>query len=662
MTHAPVAPRGLGWLFELRGFLHISALLAIAWSIFHVYSAAFGAPDSMVFRPVHVAMGTAVVFATAPMLRRWQKKGVAPDEAMDEMSIQSECDKRPEPVWMTALDLLLVMASLGIAAFYWLEAGRITTRVQFVDSILVVDVLVGIGITILVLEACRRIAGLSLSLLVLIFLAYQAWGNHLPGLLYHQGLSLERFVELQFLTLQGMFSTPVGVSADYVFYFVLFAAFLEVSGGGRLFINIALALTGRFRGGPAKAAIVGSALMGSVNGSSVANVASTGVFTIPLMKHIGFKARFAAAVEAMASTGGQILPPIMGAGAFIMAQMIGMPYHEVIVAAIIPAVLYFVSAFFMVNKQSAKDGIQATPKDERVGLREIITRIHLLAPFLYLVYMVLSGRSLMSAAFESIVVALVVGFLHRATWFTPYAVLKALENGARRAVSVALPCAAAGIVVGVIIQTNIGLRFTELIFALSGGHVGLALVLVAVVTIILGMGMPSTAAYIMAAVLTAPPLIEMGVAPLVAHMFIFYFSCLAMITPPVALSSFAAASIAGSPIARTGLTAFNISIAAYLVPFAFAFSPALLLEGTLGETVWYTSTALLGVYSLSAAVIGYQFRNLARMRRAAYALGAMGLIYPGYFMTGLMAASVAGLLAWDWSRRGRIPTKQRLMA
>lgn len=639
---------------QFRRFLTVAAVIALGWSGFHLYAAAFGTPHSMVFRPIHVALATALVFAAYPVLRHYRKRGdnvLDSTEPSPEDLLSEEDRRRFEPRWITTMDLVLVVASLGVGGYYLIHSQRIAERVTFIDEVLVSDIVVGLSLIVLVLEACRRVVGLSLSIVALVFLGYQMWGEHLGGALRHSGLNLDRFIDLQFLSPQGMFGTPVGVSADYVFYFILFAAFLEFSGGGKLFIDMAMALTGRAKGGAAKASVVGSALMGSINGSAVANVVGTGVFTIPLMKRMGFKARFAAGVEAMASTGGQLLPPIMGAGAFIMAQMLGMPYYEVIIAALIPSLLYFASGFIMVDKQARKDDLQPLPKGERTPLRDTLTRLHLLIPLGYLVYMILSGRSLMAAAFEAIIAVVLVGFLRRQTWFTPVTVLAALENGARRAVAVALPCALAGIVVGVIVQTNLGRRFTDLVLTLSGGNLVAALVVVMVATIIVGMGMPTTSAYIMGAVLMAPPLIELGVPALAAHLFIFYFACLSMITPPVALAAFAAAGIAGSAIARTAVTAFLISLAAFLVPYAFVFSPALLMQGGVGQTVWVTLTALLGVYALAGAVIGYECGRLGWRSRLLLLASACALIYPGYLVSGIAVLVVGVFIAMQTIRR-----------
>ena len=625
---------------DYRRYLRLGAIIALAWSVFQLYVAAFGAPHQLVFRPMHVALATALVFVAFPFMPSWRKRGAPVDDADEEGGEKST--PRDEPMTMTVIDVILAGVALAIGLFYVANTARISERVTFIDDVLVIDVIVGLGLMLLVLEACRRVVGSSLAIVALVFLAYQFFGHHLPGVLGHAALPLDRFIDLQALSTQGLFGVPTGVAADYVFYFILFAAFLEISGGGRLFIDIALALTGRLKGGPAKAAVVGSAMMGSINGSAVANVVSTGVFTIPMMRRAGFKARFAAGVEAMASTGGQLLPPIMGAGAFVMAQMLGMPYSDVVVAAIIPAALYFLSGFLMVDKTARRDDIQAIDDGDRIGFREISRRIHLLIPLVYLTYLILSGRSLMASAFQAVIAVVVVAFFRRGTWFTPHKILLALEMGARRSVNVALPCAVAGIVVGVITQTNLGLRFTELVLAMSGGHLIPALLLVMVGTIILGMGMPTTSAYIMAAVLMAPPLAEIGVPTLAAHLFIFYFACLSMITPPVALASFAAAGIARSKIFATSIQAFILSLAAYIVPFAFVLSPELLLQGgDVWRIIWFTGTAAVGIYMLATAVVGYEAGQIAVIERVFALALAVALIYPGM----LVSACAAGLAA-----------------
>lgn len=626
---------------DYRQFLKPVALIAIAWSCFQLYAAAQGAPHAMLFRPLHVVFGIALVFAIYPARRGYLRRA---SNASDE-DLPDEVSKGVRaPRWMTVMDGVLVALTIAIGAYYVLNSERISERVTFIDEVTFADRVVGLVLIVLVLEACRRVVGLSLSIVAVLFLVYQLFGDQLTGLLRHRGLTFERFVDLQILSPQGLFGVPVGVSADYVFYFILFAAFLEISGGGKLFIDLALAVTGRARGGPAKAAMVGSALMGSINGSAVANVVGTGVFTIPLMKRTGYRARFAAAVEAMASTGGQLLPPVMGAGAFIMAQMIGWDYRAVALAALIPALLYFIAGYFMVDKEAQRENLRPIAPEDRTRLQDVVGRLHLLLPLGYLVYMILAGRSLMSAAFQAILAVVIVSFLRRVTWLRPATILKALEVGAQRAVNVALPTAVAGIIVGVIIQTNLGLRFTELVLVLSGGSLILALVLTMIGSIVLGLGMPTTSAYIMAAVLLTPPLIELGVPAIAAHLFVFYFACMSMLTPPVALAAFAAAGIAGSPLHQTGLTAFRISIAAYLIPFAFVLSPAMLLEEGIGSAIWFGATALLGTYALASAIIGYQSGILSMWQRILFFAVSAILIYPGELVSGLAVALFLALV------------------
>lgn len=630
-----------------RRFVRVASLLAIGWSLIQLYAAIAGRPDVMLFRPLHVLLAVALVFAAMPVLRRYSGEDHDDESDAEERGTDEDAPpKPPAPVWTRIIDHFCVAASLAAIAYYVLHASRLAERVTFVDEVLVSDVFVGLLILVLILEACRRVVGPSLPILALIFLAYQFWGNHLSGVLRHRGVDLEQFIDLQLLTPQGLFGVPVGISADYVFYFILFAAFLQVSGGGKFFIDLALALTGRARGGPAKASVVGSALMGSINGSAVANVVSTGVFTIPLMRRTGYSRTFAAAVEAMASSAGQILPPIMGAGAFIMAQTIGWPYQEVAFAAIIPALLFFVAGYFMVDLQARRLGITRLDKSYRVGFDEVTNRIHLLIPLVFLVYMILSGRSLMLSATWAIGLALATSYLRRATWVAPTGILQALESGARRAVSVALPCAVAGIIVGVITQTNLGLRFTGLILTLSGGELFTALFLVMLGSIVLGLGMPTTSAYIMSAVLMTPALVELGVQPIAAHMFVFYFACMSMLTPPVALASFAAAGIAGSSLNKTSLTAFRISLAAFLIPFAFVYGPGLLLQGDPMEIAVSTATAIISTYALAVAIIGYNGARIGVVERVVFfALSLLLLFSPHPVIGGVAVLALVVLVA-----------------
>jgi TRAP transporter 4TM/12TM fusion protein len=625
--------------------LTLGSLLAIGWSLLQFYVGYDGTFPTMAVRPWHVTLAAAVAFASVPLLgsRIGGEKYVP-------FGVLSRADK--------FLSVVLISASILIGAYFATNGQRLELRTPFVDELATMDIIVGSLLIILVLDATRRVTGLALPIVCVIFLIYNVVGPWMPGDLRHSGINLHDFIELQTMSTQGIFGVPVGVSSTYVFYFILFAAFMEASGGGALFINFALIATGRRRGGGAKAAVVGSGLFGMISGSAIANVTGSGIFTIPLMKRVGYSGTFAAAVEALASTGGQIMPPLMGAGAFIMAQMLGRQYSDIALAAAIPALLYFVSAYFMVDLQARKTNIQALTRDEIPKLRDCLKRTHLLIPMVYLVYGILGGASLMMAALQSILLIIAVSFLNRSTWFTPRKLVSALANGGRGAVAVALPCATAGMVVGVTVQSGLGLKFSGLIVSLAGGELHFALVLVMIGCIIMGMGLPTTAAYILAAVLMVPSLTSLGVNELAAHMFVFYFACISMITPPVALASYAASAIAGSPMGATGWTAFKIGMAGYLVPYAFVFGPALVLEGDWFDTVIQLSTALIGVYALSGAVIGFLRRKNRQWESLLLLACAIALITPNV-VSGTVGFLGVSLVLWLQGRSAgevRAPT------
>ena len=619
--------------------LTFGSLLAIAWSILQFYVGYDGTFPTMIVRPWHVTLAAAVAFASISLFKKGRSK---------DRHVAFSALGRPDQV----LSAVLIAVCILIGIYFAVHGVRLESRTPFVDELEVMDLVVGSLVVLLVLEATRRVTGLALPIVCVIFLAYNVLGPWMPGDLRHSGINFHDFVELQTMSTQGIFGVPVGVSSTYVFYFILFAAFMETSGGGALFIDFALAATGRRRGGGAKAAVVGSSLFGMISGSAIANVTGSGIFTIPLMKRVGYTPTFAAAVEALASTGGQIMPPLMGAGAFIMAQMLGRQYGDIALAAALPAILYFVSAYFMVDFQARKAGLHGLSKSELPDLRKSVLKLHMLLPIGYLVYGILSGMSLMMSALQSIALIVAISYIRRATWFTPHKLVSALANGGRGAVAVALPCATAGMVVGVTVQSGLGLKFSGLIVSLAGGELTLALVLVMIGCIIMGMGLPTTAAYILAAILMVPALTELGVNELSAHMFVFYFACISMITPPVALASYAASAIAESPMGATGWQAFKIGFAGYLVPYAFVFGPALVLEGHWLDSVTLFATAALGVYSLSAAVIGYLRRDNRSWESALLFFAAVALILP-YTLAGVAGAACLVAVVLLQSRLGK---------
>ncbi|WP_102347242.1 TRAP transporter permease [Bacillus sp. Marseille-P3661] len=584
--------------------LYIPAILAICWSLFQLYTAAFGAFPSIVQRAIHVSFALSLTYTLVPLAK----------------------DKKNSI--LKVIDAVTVLLPIIICAYVIFHADRLSTRIWFVDEVLPLDLWCGILFVLLLLEASRRTVGNVITLLAVIFMAYGFAGPYLGGLISHRGLDVSRMVELLFLSPDGIFGVPIGVSTNYVFYFILFGAFLEVSGGGKLFIDMAFKMTRKSKGGPAKAAVVSSGLMGSISGSAVANVVSTGIFTIPLMKRAGYSKKDSAAIEALASTGGQLMPPIMGAAAFLMAEMIGIPYVEIIYAALIPALLYYVSVFIFVHLMAAKNKLDINMDELEETKEKLLNRIHLLLPMVLLVTLIFTGSALSTAAFWAIVSVFVVSYFRKNTFLKLKDIVSALESGANQAVKVTIPCAIAGIIVGVIGFSGLGLKFTGLIVQLSFGNLILALILVALGCIILGMGMPTTSAYIMAAILLAPALQEFGIEQIAAHMFVFYFAVLSMITPPVALAAYAAAGISGATMNETGFRALVVGAGAFLIPFVFALNPGLLMIGGFGEIAWVTFTTLLGIWGLVAATVGYLYTDMSRLMRIIILISAITMIIP----------------------------------
>jgi len=612
---------------SLKDFLKPTPLIAIVWSLFQLYAVVAGFLHPLVLYPIHVTFALALVFLHFP--------------------------SRKESKASKFLDIPLVVFTFAIGIYLFLNFPRYSTRIPFVHSPTMLDIILGVSLVILLLEACRRTVGWCLTIIALVFILYGFVGKSMPGLLAHRGISLERFVDLQVLSPNGIFGLPIGVSAELVFYFILFGAFLERSGGGALFSDLAYSVTGRVRGGAAKTSVVSSALYGTISGSAVANVVVDGMITIPLMKRSGFQGSFAGAVEAVASTGGQIMPPVMGAAAFILAQIVGVSYWEVAIAAAVPACLYYFALYFAIDFESAKRGFKGLSKEElpdvKTGLK---LRIHLIVPLIIMVYYIISGSvTPVTAAFRAILVTVVISFLRKATRMGPVRLLSALEKGAKEAVSVAIPCAVAGVVIGIVINSGLGLKFTDVMIYLSGGILIFTLFLVMLAVIILGMGMPTSAAYLMAAILMAPALINLGVPPLAAHLFIFYFAVISMITPPVALAAYAAASISGSDLWETGVVAFKIAIPGFLIPYVFVYDSGLLLNGPLVEILWRTLITGIGIMGLAGAIVGYFAKRTSLWERLSLFVGAALLIFPEMITDFIGLAILAGVFAWQRYRK-----------
>jgi TRAP transporter 4TM/12TM fusion protein len=494
------------------------------------------------------------------------------------------------------------------------------------------DVIVcSIGV-LLVLEMTRRINGWAMTILASVFIVYALFGNHLTGLISHSGYGIKRLAGFLY-SYDSIFGTSLGVSATFVIMFIIFGSVMEMTGGGKLFIDSAIYSLGKFRGGPAKASVVASALMGTISGSSPANVVTTGSFTIPLMKKVGYRKEFAGAVEAVASTGGQIMPPIMGAGAFLMAEALGIPYIEVAKAAIIPALIYFLSVFVLVDLEAVKTNLTGIEKSNLPNIKQTLKDYGLLIiPLLVLLYLLIIERtSPIKAGLWSIYTSLIIALFSKATRYTFKDFIHMMSNGMKSALSVIAACACAGIIVGVLTLTGLGAKFITLLVEFSQGNLLIALIMVMFVTILLGMGLPTTAAYIICSSVVIPALAKMGLEMIPAHFFVFYFACLSAVTPPVALASYAAAGISGGDMNKTGWAAFKLALAAFMVPYIFVYSNSLLLMGSTLLIIRSTITAIVGTVFFAHAVSGWLIHKTNMFVRAALFVAALLLIFETLF-------------------------------
>lgn len=580
--------------------------IAVFGALYHLYILNFNPIDPWVFRSTHIVFGTVL---TLIFYKGWKTKSNS----------------------IPIVDWILIAAAIFIG--YYIAENLTTLVFRFGVTPTTLDVVVATVGVLLVLEITRRTSGWTLPILAGVFIAYSFLGPYMPGIFNHNGYSFERFITYIY-GLDGVFGVTTDVSSRYIILFIIFGAFLQMSGVGQYFIDVAFRLAGWMRGGPAKVAILASALMGSINGTSAGNVVATGSLTIPLMKKTGYRPRFAAATEATASTGGQLLPPIMGAGAFLMAEITGIPYSEIIIAAIIPALLYFVSVYFMVDFQALKEDLRGVPRNLLPNIKDLVKKAYLFIPIIALVYLLVAGYSIVFAGTVGIVLCFVLSLFSKETRMGVMKVLEALELGMKNALQLIAIVATAGIIVGVIALTGVGQRFSTMLLTIADNNMLIALIFAMLLSIILGMGMPTTAAYAVAASVVAPGLVRMGMDPLLAHMFVFYYAVLSAITPPVALAAFAAAGITGTDPMRTAVEAFKIGLAAFIVPFMMFYSPELLLlsDDTLA-IVLAVITALVGVYFLSAAVQGWFFRKRAAWYTRLVLLGIALLLMVADIMT-----------------------------
>ena len=525
-------------------------------------------------------------------------------------------------------DLLLAVASSASFLYMALNYKQLVSQA---GSYTQTDVAITIIAILLLMEACRRVVGLPILIVVSCFIAYAYFGAYIPGYFSHRGFTVQRIATHLYFTTEGVIGTPLAVCSTFIFLFILFGAFLERTGIGQFFIDIANSLAGKATGGPAKVAVIASALQGTITGSSVANTVSSGSFTIPMMKKMGYRPEFAAAVEAAASTGGQIMPPIMGAAAFLMSEMTGIPYSNIIIAAIIPAFLYFTGIMIMVHLEAKRYGLKGLPAEEIPNFFKLMLGYwYLLIPLVVLVTMMMTGYTPARAALVAIVLAVVVSMFRKETRMNFHTFLGALEAGARNIIGVGVACAVAGMIVGTVTLTGIGLKLANGLLSLSGGNILLALFFTMIASIVLGMGVPTTANYVIMATITAPIVLQLGVDLLPAHMFVFYFGIVADITPPVALAAYAGSAIARSNPLKTGVQATKLAIAAFIIPYIFALNPSLLLLGSEPlDIILVTITALIGMTGVAAATEGYLFAKMNPIVRIISLVGGLMLIVPG---------------------------------
>lgn len=603
-----------------RTILVVSAI-AVLYSLFHLYIT-FNPMPTLQQRAVHVAVGIAVIFLLYPLTSKQDRSKIA---------------------WY---DWVLFFLALSTAGYLIAEyTAIVTTRGGIPNS---ADIAMAILTVILVLESARRVTGWILPILALIFLAYPfvSHMDFMPIKMMTRPYDLGDIFGQLYLKTEGLYSSAIGASVNFIFLFILFGAFLAKSGMGQFFNDIALALAGHKQGGPAKVAVISSGFMGSINGAAVANVVGTGAFTIPLMKKIGYSKNFAGAVEASASIGGQILPPIMGASAFIMAETTGVAYGTIALAALIPALLYFLAVIMQVHFRAGRENLRGIPKSDLPRVKEIMKeRGHLLLPIIFLVFLLYQNIPIGHAAFYTIVSTVIVAAFRKNTRMSVKDVLSALDSGARQSLSVMVACAVVGIIIGVVSLTSFGNVMTSSIASLGAGSLFLTLFFTMIASMILGMGLPSIPAYIITATMAAPALAEFDIPILIAHMFVFYFGIFANITPPVALAAFAGAGISGGDPMRTGFTALKLAAAGFLIPYLFVYNPAMLMIDTtnaavntkefpmapLPEIIMITVTAVIGIIALSAAIEGYFRTNMNLVFRIILGVGALMMIIPETF-------------------------------
>lgn len=586
---------------------YVLTTMAVFLSLYHIYVLGFKAVNPWVFYNIHLGAAILLILNLYPIRKK------------DEVIL--------EKIVNLTLAFLIIFASM----YNIIKMDELLQRLG--TSPISWDLVAATILVILVLEATRRASGLILPIIAIIFILYAKYGGFLPGILGHRGYNWDRIISF-LIGFDAIFSSPISATANFVFLFILFGSFLNASGAGQFFIDFAVAVTGSTRGGPAKAAVFSSALFGTLSGTSVTNVVSTGTFTIPLMKGIGYSPKFAGAVEAVASTGGQIMPPILGAAAFIMAQLTGIPYISIARASILPAILYFLSVYIMVDLEAAKRGLIGLPKKELSNPLHILKeRGYLFTPLIVLIsVLTIFNKSPNKGALWALLSIIIISLFTRNSLLNWKKICAALANGAFAAVGIIATCATAGIIIGVMNLTGVGLKFSSFLISISGGNLLISLILTMVACSILGMGLPTAASYVIVAAVMAPALVELGISLMAAHMFVFYYACLSAITPPVALAAFAGAAIANAKPMEVATTAVKIGLIAFIVPFMFVYDETLLWQGGMFNVILSTITAIIGTVVLAYAVQGVAFgEKIGFILRSLLCFSSISLIKPGLY-------------------------------
>lgn len=590
---------------------HITVIISVAFVLFQLYATLSGRIPAQILRASHLAFVQALAFLLFPAFKHLPRNT------------------------LPLHDVLLAIVGAACWIYIVINFQQLVRRAGAYTPL---DITVGaIGILVLI-ESCRRIVGLPILIIAVAFICYAFAGPYLPGFLNHRGYSFQRVVSHLFFNTEGIMGTPIGACSTFIFLFILFGALLESTGIGQFFIDMCNAIAGGASGGPAKVAVLSSALLGTVSGSSVSNTVGSGSFTIPMMKKLGYKGEFAGAVEAAASTGGQLMPPIMGAAAFLMAESLGMPYITIVKAAIIPALLYFTGIFITVHLEAKKLGLKGMPKNELPKFLPLFLRKgYMVLPLLVIIVFLCMGRTAVYAALMGIVSALLIGIVSsfvdmaqgKKPSFTINEVVNIMCAAARNIISVAIACAMAGIIIGIVTLTGIGLKFGAGLISISHGIVFITLFLTMISSIILGMGAPTTANYLITSTITAGAIIGLGIEPLAAHMFAFYFGIIADVTPPVALAAIAGAAIAKAKPIRTAFQATKLAVGAFIIPYMFVFNPQMLMiNASVGNVIWIVFTALIGMFGVSSALEGYVFRRTGMAERGLFLVGGLLCIIP----------------------------------